>query len=131
MQLYYQIEVMRLYLDNNYQPGIYKIINQLHNLQSPKNYEVIYRDWKEEYTSNDTVVFLINFSKRAIDTTALDYYEDGYKVFIYRKPYDKAFDPYLQALIIMAHWKKIIKTVEESKNGGIYSINDYRLEKLK
>src|SRR6476659_1972187 len=122
---------MRLYLDNNYQPGIYKIISQIHGLKSPTNYEIIYRDWQDEYNAKDTIVFLINLNKKSIDSTALGYYKDGYKVFIYRKPYDQEFCPYTQAPIMMNHWRKILETIESDSNPYIYSINNRTVTKLK
>jgi hypothetical protein len=122
---------MRLYLDNNYQPGIFKIISQIHSLQSPQQHEVVYRNWKNEYSSNDTIVFLINLNKKSIDRAALGYYNDGYKVFVYRKPYDAGFDPYVQVLAMMIHWRKILNAIEEQESPYIYSISDHRIKQLK
>jgi len=122
---------MRLYLDNNYQPGIFEIISKVHSLQSPVEYEIIYREWSDEYKAGDTIVFLINLNKKKIDRAALGYFKDGYKVFIYRKPYDALFDPYKQALVMMSHWRKILETIEGNSEACIYSINNRNLEQLK
>lgn len=122
---------MRLYIDNNYQPAIFEIISKIQSLQLPQEYEVIYREWKEDFKASDTIVFLVNLNKKTIDRSALQYFSDGYKVFIYRKPYDAPFNSYNQALIIISHWRKILNTIKENSAGCIYSINNYKVERLK
>jgi len=122
---------MKLYLDEQYPPGLKKILTQMHASQSPNEYEIIHRGWQADYDKNDTIVFLMNFNKKAISNNALDYFKEGYRVFIYRKPYQEGFAFFDFYLTMLSHWRKILKTIKKEDEPWIYSISDRNLVKLK
>lgn len=115
---------MQLYLDNQYPPSLFNIIKSVHDLQYPQSYRVVFREWRDENNADDTVVFLIDNSKKGVDQHALSYFRDGYRVFTYRKPYGKPYDLFKQTLILLSTWQKILKIIETEKSPYIYTINE-------
>ena len=122
---------MRLYLDNQYPASLVRIIKSIHELQFPPNYEVISKDWLPDSNANDTVVFLVDNSKKGLDPHAINYYKDGYRVFTYRKPYGKPYSLFKQTLILLSQWPKILKAIEKESSPFIYTISEAKIPMLK
>jgi hypothetical protein len=115
---------MRLYLDHQYPASFVNIIKSIHELQYPKEYEIISGDWLNDNNADETIVFLVDTSKRGLDAHALNYYKDGFRVFAFRKPYDKPYNLFKQTLIFLSQWNKILNTIRLETKPFIYTISE-------
>lgn len=122
---------MRIYLDNQYPPGLVDVLTTLINLEPVPSVEIVYRDWNDTFSTNDTVVFFVNFNKKAVDNNIMEHYEEGFKVFVFRKPYGKNFSIYKQAVQFLTHWNNILKKIDSEPSSFIYSINGKQLKRIK
>lgn len=118
---------MRLYLDNQYTPGFIRLISSLHAMEREAKYEVISGIWKDDYRPDSTVVFLWDISEKGLSRQILNHYNDGYKVFVYRKPFGKPFNPYRVSLLILSQWKKILKLIETERKPFLFAISDTKV----
>ena len=90
---------MKLYIDNQYSPSFIKLIDSLHALQFNSSYEVVCGQWKDEYQPIDTVVFLWDTNKKGLSPQIIRYYEDGYRVFTFKKPFGSPLDIFKVSLL--------------------------------
>lgn len=121
---------MRLYLDNQYPPGLVGLLMQLNSMNPKSTFEIIHRAWSENFNAKDTIVFFVNYNK-SIDENILDHFKDGFKVFILRKPYGKSFSIYNQSVIFLQNWARIEQKIKEEDQPFIYSLASTRLVKMK
>lgn len=110
---------MRLYIEPNYSPPVIQLIQSLHQLEYQPKYEVVSGKWDNEYSPDDTAVFLIDTNKRGMSTLTLDQFKDGYKVVAYKKPEGQEFDAYDCALTMLSQWKKILSEFSVATNKPI------------
>lgn len=115
---------MRLYIDNQYTPGFIRLISLLHAMEQEAKYEVSSGVWHDNYKPDSTVVFLWDVSKKGLSRQVLRHYEDGYKVFVYRKPFGKPLNPYRVSLLMLSQWKKILEVIEAEQKPFLFMISD-------
>ncbi|HNW74274.1 MAG TPA: hypothetical protein PKN44_11660 [Bacteroidales bacterium] len=114
---------MRLYFDNQYTPGFIKLIERLHSLQFNQAYEIVSGQWQNEFTPAETVVFLWETNKKGISRQIARHFEDGYKVFTFRKPYGQPFDIFKILLIMLSQWKNILEKIEKENGPFLFVIS--------
>ena len=102
----------------------------MHGQQLPPEFEVIYRDWSDTYSSNDTVVFLVTFQKKGLDRRAIQHFRDGFRVFSLRKPYGQPFNAFKQSLTVVTLWKRILEIIKAENTPFIYTISDAKKASL-
>jgi len=115
---------MRLYFDNQFTPGFIKLIENLHSLQYNRPYDIVFGKWRDEYTPENTVVFLWETNKRGISAQISSHVVDGFKVFAYRKPYGKPLDIFKTLLIILSQWRRILEKIEKENGAFLYVISN-------
>lgn len=115
---------MKLFIDNQYTPGFVRLVTSLHSMQFDKPYEIISGKWTNELKPDSTVVFLWDTSKKGLSPQILKHYQDGYKVFTYKKPFGKSLDLFKVSLLMLSQWKKMLETIEKENGPFLFTIND-------
>ena len=115
---------MNLYIDNQYSPRLIKLITSLHDMQFGKCYEIVTGEWSKDYKPANTVVFLWDTSKKGLSQQVLRHYSDGYKVFVYKKPYGEPLDIFTVSLVILSQWKKILDTLEKEQGPFLFTLTE-------
>lgn len=115
---------MRLYIDPNYTPPVIKLIKTLHGLEYPETYEVVTGSWQADFSTTNTVVFLVDTNKQGLNTLTLDHYADGFKVVAYKKPEGRPFDPFNCGLTLMSQWKKLLTDINNTSGRMLISISN-------
>lgn len=125
--------MMRLYLDSNIPKSVFRVISSLEEARFPQKYEVVRGKWSDEYTTEDTIVFLINLNSKGFDPTITSHLEDGYKVVAYRKPLNEGINAYECALTFMEYWKKILSDIDQHNDAVLISFRNkgkYQIVKM-
>lgn len=115
---------MKLYVDNQYTPAFIKLVTALHAMEFRGNFEIVSGQWSDKYTPADTVVILWDINKKGLSQQILKHYEDGYKVFTYKKPFGRPLNLFRVSLIMLSQWKKMLETIEAESGGFLFTIND-------
>lgn len=118
---------MKLYIDNQYTPSFIRLVISLHSIQFGKPYEIISGEWTNELKPESTVVFLWDTSKKGLSQQILKHYQDGYKVFTYKKPFGKSLDLFRVSILMLSQWKKMLETIEGENGAFLYTINDAKV----
>lgn len=115
---------MKLYVDNQYSPAFIKLLIALHSLELNGRYDIVSGQWRDEFTPSDTVVFLWDTNKKGLSQQILKHYQDGYKVFTYKKPFGEPMNLFKVSLIMLSQWKKMLETIEAESGAFLYTISD-------
>lgn len=115
---------MRLFIDNQYTPGFIRLVTSIHEMEFNPKYEVVSGEWNDDYSPSSTVVFLWDNNKRGLSQQIVKHYYDGYKVFTYRKPFDKPLDLYKLSLLLLSQWKKMVDIIEKEEGPFLITISD-------
>lgn len=115
---------MRLYVDNQYSPAFIKLVAALHALDFTHKYDIVTGQWQDEFTPSDTVVFLWDTSKKGLSQQIVRHYQDGYKVFTYKKPFGKPMNLFRISLVMLSQWRKMLETIEKENGAFLFIISD-------
>ena len=115
---------MKLYVDNQYSPGFVKLLKALHALEFNGKYDIVSGMWSESFKPSNTAVFLWDTSKKGLSQQILRHYQDGFKVFTYKKPFGQPMDLFKISLIMLSQWKKMLETIENENGAFLFTIND-------
>lgn len=115
---------MKLYVDNQYSPTFIKLITALHSLEFNGRYDIVSGQWRDEFTPSNTVVFLWDTSKKGLSQQIVKHYQDGYKVFTYKKPFGEPMNLFKVSLIMLSQWKKMLETIEAESGAFLFTISD-------
>jgi hypothetical protein len=102
---------MKVYLDTNYPKNLAEALQLIHNLQEPKEVDVIRSQQLDENNESDSVVFLFDRSKRGLDITTEKHFEAGYKVFAFRLSSTEKINLYRLCLVTLKLWPKFLETI--------------------
>jgi len=80
--------------------------------------------WNESFTPSDTVVFLWDTSKKGLSQQTVKHYQDGFKVFTYKKPFGQPLNLFKMSLIMLSQWKKMLETIDAEQGAFLFTITD-------
>lgn len=115
---------MNLYVDNQYSSVFIKLITALHSLEFNGRYDIVSGQWRDDFTPSDTVVFFWDTSKKGLSQQIVKHYQDGYKVFTYKKPFGEPMNLFKVSLIMLSQWKKMLETIEAESGAFLFTITD-------
>lgn len=115
---------MKLYLDNQYSLGFIKLITALHALEFNGKHDIVSGQWRDEFTPSDTVVFLWDTNKKGLSQQIVKHYQDGYKVFTYKKPFGEPLNLFRLSLIMLSQWRKMLEAIEAESGAFLFTISD-------
>ncbi len=120
---------MKVLFDANYPKYLVNALQLVHQLDTKELFAISY--WqKEQQTSEDSVVFIFDRSKKGLDITTLKCYEAGYKVFAFKLPAKEKIDLFNFSLTVLNIWPKVLETVTDKQKPFIYTYR-YGGRKLK
>ena len=115
---------MKLYVDNQYSSAFIKLITALHSMEFNGKYDIVSGQWRDEFTPSDTVVFLWDTTKKGLSQQIVKHYQDGYKVFTYKKPFGQPLNLFKVSLVMLSQWKKMLETIEAESGAFLFTISD-------
>ncbi len=121
---------MKILLDKNFPPPIYKVIRELYNIPDADDFDIIRSEWSDEFTPESTILFAISYAAKGVDSNVHQDFKDGYRVFVCKKPYGEGFNMYNYLLEILSHWKKILEKIKTENIPFIYTINERQIKKI-
>lgn len=101
---------MKIYIDSNYPRPVVKILEDVHQLQKEKRYEIERWDDNEinENDLKDSIFLVVDYQKKGISIPIIKQAEEGYKTIVYRIMDDK-IDRFEFAMTVLRVWPQIIE----------------------
>lgn len=100
---------MKIYIDSNYPRPVIKILEDVHNLQKLKCYEI--ERWDDNvFTENDlkdAIFLVVDYQKKGISIPIVKQSEEGYKTIVCRVM-DEKIDRFEFAMTVLRVWPHII-----------------------
>jgi len=121
--------MIKVYLDTQYPKNLAVALDQLHQMQHPKEFEII-RSSNFEEADSQSVVFLFDRTKQGIDLITEKHFEEGYRVFAFKSRLVPKVDVFQLSLSVLALWPKIMHTIK-SENDPFVFIYKYSTNTLK
>lgn len=112
---------MEIYFDNNYPINISKALSLLHELDKTQEYKVFRTHNIENINKENSVVFLMDFSKKGHDIIIDKHFEEGYKVFAFKWFSSDDVNVFQITLMTFQLWSKILKTISKETNPFVYT----------
>lgn len=124
--------MIKVYLDTQYPKNLAEGLILLHQMQSPKEFEIIRTSDFEDADAN-SVVFLFDRTKRGIDIITEKHYADGYKVFAFKSRLVAKVDIFQLSISVLSLWPKILHTINSEARPFIftYKYSGNTLKKVK
>jgi hypothetical protein len=124
--------MIRVYLDTQYPKNLADGLSLLHQMQYPKEFEIIRTNNFEDADTN-SVVFLFDRTKKGIDLITEKHYEEGYKVFAFKSRLVPKVDIFQLSLSVLSLWPKIVDTITSDNNPFIftYKYSNSTLKRIK
>lgn len=101
---------MKIYIDSNYPRPVVKILEDVHNLQKQKHYEI--ERWDDNVFSEndlkDAIFLVVDYQKKGISIPIIKQAEEGYKTIVCRVMEDK-IDRFEFAMTVLRVWPHIIE----------------------
>jgi hypothetical protein len=122
---------MKIYIDTQYPPGLFKALEELHKMQFPQQYELMTGTWQSANSALDTIVFLVDTNRRGLNPLTLNHYAEGYRVFAFKKPLGEPIDLFKWSLLLLTQWKKVLDVIAKESTPYVYtySINSHGIKK--
>lgn len=122
-----------VYLHNNYPKNLAEALQLLHNLQFPKQFEIVRTGHFSDEIPPGSVLFLFDRNKKGIDIITEKHFEAGHKIFAFKQNLVQRFDFFRLTLTVLHFWPKIIKVIKEEEQPFIitYKYLDSTLKKVK
>jgi len=124
---------MIVYLDTNYPKNLVEALRLLHDLQEPREYEIIRTQDIRKADIQNSVIFLFDRSKKGIEIVTDKHFESGYRVFAFKTNSTNGINLFRLTLMTLRLWPKVLDTINEEKNPFVYTFtyNGHRLTKVK
>lgn len=124
---------MVVYLDTNYPKNLVEALKLLHELQEPREYEIVRTQDIKKADIQNSVIFLFDRSKKGIEIVTDKHFESGYKVFAFKTNSTNGINLFRLTLMTLRIWPKVLDTINEEKNPFVYTFtyNGNRLTKVK
>lgn len=106
---------MTIYIDSNYPRPVMKILEDVHNLQKLKYYEIKYWD-DNEISENDlknAIFLVVDYQKKGISIPIIKQAEEGYKTIVCRIREAK-IDRFEFMMTVLRVWPQIIQNSNSS-----------------
>lgn len=113
--------MVKVYLDTQYPKNLAESLLLLHQLQYPKEYEIIRTSQIEEENEKNAVIFLFDRTKKGIDIITEKHYDAGFKVFAFKLNLVNGLDLFQLSLSTLHLWPKIIEAISEEKGPFIFT----------
>ena len=111
----------KVYLDTQYPKNLEKALQLLHELQYPKNIEVIRTNHFDNPGADYPVIFLFDRTKKGLDIITEKHFEAGYRVFAFKSKLVEKFDVFELSLSVLTLWPRIMDTINEEKIPFIFT----------
>ena len=102
--------MMKIYIDSNYPRPVLKILEDVHNLQKQRKYEI--ERWEDneinENDLKDSIFLVVDFQKKGISIPIIKQSEEGYKTIVCRVM-DEKIDRFEFAMTVLRVWPHIIE----------------------
>lgn len=104
---------MKIYIDSNYPRPVVKILEDVHQLQKEKRYEIERWDDSEinENDLKDSIFLVVDYQKKGISIPIIKQSEEGYKTIVCRVM-DEKIDRFEFAMTLLRVWPYIIEKAE-------------------
>lgn len=116
---------MTLYFDNVFNEKLVEAIRILYSFESAPDVKIIRGDWSMiDEGKENVVIFLMDFASRGVSLKSRKLYEDGYRVFAFKKKNKSGFTFFSMAFTVLASWKKILEKIEQENQPFIYTLHN-------
>ena len=107
---------MKIYIDSNYPRPVVKILEDVHQLQKEKRYEIERWDDNEinENDLKDSIFLVVDYQKKGISIPIIKQSEEGYKTIVCRVM-DEKIDRFEFAMTVLRVWPHIIENSASDK----------------
>ena len=106
---------MKIYIDSNYPRPVIKILEDVHQLQKEKRYEI--ERWHDneinENDLKDSIFLVVDYQKKGISIPIIKQAEEGYKTIVCRVM-DEKIDRFEFAMTVLRVWPHIIEKAVSS-----------------
>jgi len=125
--------MVKVYLDTQYPKNLAESLQLLHDLQYPKEYEIIRTNRVEEQGEEHAVILLFDRTKKGIDIITEKHYDAGFKVFAFKLNLVNCLDLYQLSLSTLHLWPKMLEAISKENNPFIftYKYQGSNLKKIK
>lgn len=114
---------MDIYFDLNYPKNLAEALKLVHNLDESQKLSIQRTQMIENINKSNSIVFLIDSSKKGLDITIDKHFEDGYKVFAFKLNSAEELNLFKLTLMTLKLWPKILSTVKEETTPFVYTFN--------
>lgn len=114
---------MDIYFDLNYPKNLAEALKLVHNLDESQKLSIQRTQMIENINKSNSIVFLIDSSKKGLDITIDKHFEDGYKVFAFKLNSAEELNLFQLTLMTLKLWPKILSTVKEETTPFVYTFN--------
>ena len=101
---------MKIYIDSNYPRPVVKILEDVHNLQKQKHYEI--ERWDDNAITaddlKDAIFLVVDYQKKGISIPIIKQSKEGYKTVVCRVM-DEKIDRFEFAMTVLRVWPQIIE----------------------
>src|ERR1700724_2639983 len=103
--------MVKVYLDTQYPKNLAEALELLHQMQYPKEYEIIRTsNFEDAYTEN-SVFFLFDRTKKGIDIITEKHFDLGYRIFAFKKNLVTKLDVFQLSLSVLNLWPKVMDKI--------------------
>ncbi len=123
------MSTLKIYIHPNFSPKMTSILEQLHNLQKERKYEIIrWQNIDENKIDLKRSIFLMtDREKKGLSVSTMKHYESGYRIVACKLPKDK-LDQFELSMSVFRVWPHII---EKSINDKFFYTFKYGGKNLK
>lgn len=122
---------MKIYIDSNYPRPVIKILEDVHQLQKEKRYEIERWDDSEinENDLKDSIFLVVDYQKKGISIPIIKQSEEGYKTIVCRVM-DEKIDRFEFAMTLLRVWPYIIEKAESVNTLFSFKYGGRNLKKI-
>lgn len=110
----------KVYLDTQYPKNLAEALRLLHEMQYPKQLDII-RSADFENTNTNAVIFLFDRTKKGVDLITEKHFYDGYRVFAFKSRLVPKVDIFQLSLSVVALWPQIIDKINSEEKPFIFT----------
>jgi hypothetical protein len=112
---------MVVYFDINYPKNLAEALKLVHNLDESQKYSIQRTQEIGNINKENSIVFLIDSSKKGLDIVIDKHYEEGYKIFAFKLKSTDSLNIFHLTLRTLRLWPIILQTIEKETNPFVYT----------
>jgi hypothetical protein len=117
--------MIKVYLDTQYPKNLAEALELLHQMQYPKQYEIVRTANFEDAIIENSVLFLFDRTKKGIDIITEKHFNDGYKIFAFKNNLVPKFDIFQLSVSVLNLWPRIMDAINSENDPFVFTYKYY------